>query len=417
MALGITKAQIDTIIAKHIMNMGEFAWGCSFQPGQENEAPLMAFFDDLFGGNLAGEAGLTGRLRRLYHEAHTVALVDMRSRIERSEDDRPKKVQGPERAARFAAQKLRLGTLSIRGELEPSYALLDKVADQFEQNELRYIPMDELTTRDQELLGERKDSDMQEIFKKNKQGLLQSFPSQAQIVSDTSTDLKFKNALTRRGLAYDQSGLLTFQVHSAWVDKLFERMSDTPPPGYAPIQWDQILRADKKIWLLMADETRVTITPMPGTPRPLDVALEKFMHHPDVLNYMQPLFIGGNGAGQRGAAAAPRSGQQAADPNSKTQIKKALAKAKAAQRVQSPYAAPAAKGQAKGKGKGKGKPVGSKPIGCVNLTPDGRFVCWAFNTAAGCTRPVQNGQCSYGCHVCGKAACHGDHSMAACPLP
>ena len=61
-------------------------------------------------------------------------------------------------------------------------------------------------------------------------------------------------------------------------------------------------------------------------------------------------------------------------------------------------------GKAKGKGKGKGKQRQAF------ATPDGRHICFSFNSAAGCHDP----NCER-VHVCRNWGCYGEHAAVNCP--
>lgn len=76
--------------------------------------------------------------------------------------------------------------------------------------------------------------------------------------------------------------------------------------------------------------------------------------------------------------------------------------------------APYAQGRGKGKGKnkGKGKDGGGKGKGKKQAfaTPDGRHICFSYNSVAGCTDP----NCSRA-HVCRTWGCYGTHPATECP--
>ena len=255
--LGITTAEVDLIVTAGFGTMGAFAFGSSFQPGQPDEGPLLDFFRSIFANP---NPALIGKLRRVYYESHTMALSDMRSRIDRTEDDKPRKLQVPERAQRTLNQRARLTGLTLTGELEPSFALIDKVADQYESSELRYIAVEDLTSREQEIRGDKKDPTMCKLFKENKQGVLQREPDAAPIQADITTDLQLRNCLSRRGVAYDQAGLITWEIHEKWIVKMYAKLSEEPPPGYHWVSTTQVLMADVKLWVRMAEECLTDIT-------------------------------------------------------------------------------------------------------------------------------------------------------------
>ena len=69
------------------------------------------------------------------------------------------------------------------------------------------------------------------------------------------------------------------------------------------------------------------------------------------------------------------------------------------------------KGKKGDKGKGKGRGRGSRGGSMLTHTPDGRQICFAYNSSGGCHEPCQWGRI----HVCRKKGCMGNHSFIACP--
>ena len=126
---GVPAAIIRAFQNGGVASMGAYAWCCGFQPGSQDEAPLVAIITQLIGA--VPSIGLMSQLRRLFYECHTVSLMDMRSRLDRTDDDLPRKLQLPERVARMDQLRLRYPGLLIEGELEFSYALMDKVRTRF----------------------------------------------------------------------------------------------------------------------------------------------------------------------------------------------------------------------------------------------------------------------------------------------
>lgn len=64
------------------------------------------------------------------------------------------------------------------------------------------------------------------------------------------------------------------------------------------------------------------------------------------------------------------------------------------------------KGQSKGKGKGKGKNKG-----LAKGTPDGRQICFKYNSPTGCTDPCPDRRI----HACRTRGCYGTHPVMDCP--
>ena len=399
--LGMADAHIDLMVAQGITSMGGYSFACAFQPGQPDETPFIEMVKQILTRD--PNMGEAASFRRLYYESHTVTLADMRNRIERTDDSPALKVQAPERAARHLAQQRVLAGMKLVGPLECSHALIDKIFQQAEDNQLRYVSWDELTCREQEILGEKRDTVIADIIKTNKlDGSLRVEKGHSLLLADLGDNLKVRNALTRRSLAYDQAGLITFAVMEAWNAKMFGRMSEPQPSEYKLISLDQCMRADKRLFVKMAEDTRANITAVPGQPRPLDAALAKWEDHPDVLYLMTPL---------------PKPAGRAVEPRPPVVRP-------------SPYSQPGkgsggGKGAGKGKGPGKGKAAGKgakgkkgkgPPSNCVAQLPDGKYVCYSFNRPGGCSSNVEAGSACYrGVHKCGYAGCHQDHPMFDCP--
>ena len=68
-------------------------------------------------------------------------------------------------------------------------------------------------------------------------------------------------------------------------------------------------------------------------------------------------------------------------------------------------------GACKGGGKGKGKKSLRPPelSGCWNRDASGQFLCWAYNSVAGCTLAAAGATCPKGRHVCMKPGCQQPH--------
>ena len=392
--MGVDATVLAAFQAARIRTMGSFAWSSSFQPGQTDEAPFVEMVRRTIGRD-ADDSELSS-LRRLYYECPTLVLSDMRNRVERTEDSKPAKILPAERAARHRAQQARLTGIVLSGPNECSHALIDKVFKMLDDNVLRYIPLDEVTTREQELLGEKKSSDISHQIEADKSGYLKSVHSAAPLPADLNDNLKVKEAFNRRGLAFDQAGLISYDRHQAWVESLFHKLSEQPPPNYRFVSMSQIILADKKLFVRMAEDTRGGIAPAVAQPRPLDVSLDHWRHHNDVLFILSPL--AGKGQG--------KSKSQSLHDESEWRPH--------------PYGGKGSKGSKEGKRGKKGKaarPKGGKtldlPPGCVAATPEGRRICFGFNRPASCPSGSASGsECIRGAHICGK--CFGAHAAYEC---
>ena len=106
--------------------------------------------------------------------------------------------------------------------------------------------------------------------------------------ADVSTELRLKNAMVQRALAFDQFNLLVLDAANAWIEVLFNQLARTPPTTRHPITLKQIIEADRQIWMRMAQLTRKGIHPDGSGTRPLVVALQEAKQDPMVMAFLAP---------------------------------------------------------------------------------------------------------------------------------
>lgn len=91
--------------------------------------------------------------------------------------------------------------------------------------------------------------------------------------------------------------------------------------------------------------------------------------------------------------------------------RRALAAARQASQPPSQSGKGNAKGQNGGKGGGRGQGKGKGKGNLVGNTPDGRQICFNYNSASGCS----TADCARA-HLCRRRGCLGTHSMMQCPM-
>ena len=342
----------------------------------------------------------------------------MRTKIDRPDDSAPHRLLAAERSSRYDDQVLRLAGLDLTGPLECSNSLIDAVFQQFDDNSLKCIPLECLTSREQEMLGQKKDPELVEYITKIQSGKMIVQEVRNEPTTELTTDLRIKFAWTRRSLAYDQAQLFTFSLLEKWNAKLIARMYESAPPNFCSVSLAQCIAADQKLWMKMSETCRASIQPFTTSGaivKPLDKALEKWTEHSDLLYLIQPLPMH-SGARQTNLFAADRESNSRQIPVMKKKTKgekKKEAAARSGGKGQ-PQAAPKAKAKGAGKGKGSSGRSGlTIPEGCCSKTPDGKFICYAYNSH-GCTGAVDGESCSKGYHLCGIRNCHDKHPMTAC---
>ena len=376
--IGLNNDQIQLLTDAGLDTLGKFAFCCATQPGTGDETAFVEMLTGLIGA--APTVGALALYRRLFYEANTVAVFEMKGRLDRTEDDAPKKMPNAERAARLERQQGKLMGLVISGPLEPAHSLVDRVHQQLEDNELRFIPLHECPSRDMEILGHKRD----DTLKLDTHGNLKIQKLSHIPDADVSSDLKAQQAFTRRALAYDQAGLFSFEVLESWTAQLFRAMSSPPPPGYSPVTLAQVYQADRTLFTKLAEVTRRSIQPILGADKPLDIALKDWRFHPEIAFIILPL---------------PTRAAVAVSTNNENVNKRGFEHTRDTK---------GRKGTPKGDGKGKGgKSQSSKlPEGCSWKNSKGQPVCPFFNNETGCKYAEAGKRCRRGFHVCWKTSCN-----------
>ena len=91
-------------------------------------------------------------LRRLFFESHTMALGELRARVERTDDSAPRRLPQVEREARRAALSARLApAFVLEGDLEPATCVVDRVVTMVEDDRVEFLGWDLMATRRAEL--------------------------------------------------------------------------------------------------------------------------------------------------------------------------------------------------------------------------------------------------------------------------
>ena len=297
-ALQIPTQIIETLAAQDANTMAKYAWVSGLPPGtKEADDEFVAFLHNLL--DPQPTVGVLSSLRRLWFESHTLWLADMKQQVERPADATPRKVPQPERGAQQADQRKRLLGVDISGSMEPSNALIDLIAQMREENILRYVEPSVCTSRQQELQLVKKDSYM----RVSNTGQLIAVAGESDQKTDTSTDLKVRLALTRRALAFDQFGIISYAFLEKWHTYLFDLAQRPSPAGYSQISLQQVLDADRQVFVVAAQNLPGGIAPKDDGSRPTEEAIEQAKADPIVVTLLRPL-LAKVGASKRDAPAA-----------------------------------------------------------------------------------------------------------------
>eukprot|EP00971_Amphidinium_carterae_P045218 889724-Amphidinium_carterae.1 len=80
-------------------------------------------------------------------------------------------------------------------------------------------------------------------------GSLKVKASAAALTARIDSDYLLHQALLRRGLAYDQAGLLDLDIHSQWIAVLFDHLVADPIPSHRMPTVAHLLAADKALFV------------------------------------------------------------------------------------------------------------------------------------------------------------------------
>ena len=378
-AAGFTDEVKDLFINAGIKCLSQLAFMSSYSPGANDETPLIDAFKTIL--TREPSLGEKANMRRIFNEAYASVTAEMRQNVERVEETTVRKLSQPERHDRYIKQAARLTGVAIKGATEPGDALVDAFCSMYDDNRLRFLEWEKYVSKDQEMQSEGKKITSFAVDQGS--GKLKIENKSPDEKADTSSDILMLQALTRRLLAMDQANVVSFTKMQAWVDKLVKCRTDDPPPGYASPSLRQIMLADQKVFIELADRTHSGIqSTVHG--KPIDDIIDTVMYLNEVTCMLQP-----------------------------------LPKAKDTPSLRETTGEPYGKGKGnpgKGKGKkgGKASRMPSDLVGCRSHTNSGSPICYGFNLKT-CTEEVKSGRCSKGFHICAVPRCGKHHPAMDCP--
>ena len=125
-----------------------------------------------------------------------------------------------------------VSSCDISGPLEPAHSLYDMCATMIERNEVAHINPNKCLSRQQELTGAKPEREIQ--LDATKTSLVVKEQNSSAEISINS-DLALHQALQRRTLAMDLTGLASCEVMRKWVDRLFALYAQAPAPGFVKV--------------------------------------------------------------------------------------------------------------------------------------------------------------------------------------
>ena len=369
--------------AAGVRTMAHMAFSIA-RPGQEFDEGK---FDDwlrVVNGGVMPTLGAVAAVRRLHFEAEIVVTSILRSSVEQpSESSAPKPLPHAERTARMRQLQGQFPGLNLVGLNEPAQALLDECVFQYEHRLLRYIEPAKCNSREAEVMAGKSDRKLR--IEANSLSVRESKNTPDE---DVSNAYKLQQCLRRRAVAYGFAGLISFAVHEQYIDRLMRRLNTEPPSNYQATSLNQILRADREVWVHLSQNVE-DIRPKDTGERPLDRALQDALSDYNVAFHLLPLPV------QHAPSYALYRTWDNAQPRDEP------AKGIFQHR----------KGKGKNKSNTKGSSVAPRGVqGAVGRDSKGRPICFNYNLSS-CDQAPAGGTCSRGRHVCFKANCFKNHQF------
>ena len=365
----------ELFAAKGIDNFSTLAFAVGSPQVPATEADLQTFANDIIENATLGDSAI---VKRLHFEATTLLLADLKSQVTQTDASEPvRKLPFIEKQSRLAEQQKRITGLSHRGDQQPAHSLIDAAFHIVETGAITYIAPSKCHSRDMEIQGEAKTKLKQVLT--IEQGALKSQAGGSLPDVDMSSEIKLFFALQRRALAFELVALSSWNVMQEWINKLMTSLMSEPPPGFTSISLQQLLRADRELFSILAAEVVGSLKAIAGGEPPLDSHIKRMLHDPRINVHLTSL---------------PKLGGLKRD----------------ASRDASPKRLPQNKKVKVDKGPAQ---LPSELQGLKTQNADGKPMCWHFNLDKKCNNPVKKGRCKFGFHQCMKCL-RSNHGASEC---
>ena len=336
------------------------------------------------------------RLRRMFLEAYTHTVADLKRQTEITELDAPRRLPPQELDARLAVLQAKILPLKIQGRLEPSHHLINSVCQMVDDQRIRYIPWSACTTRAQEINSVREVTAMK-VWQPDKSGVIKQVSPGPDLQASTCNELDVMQALRRRGIAYAVGQLMSFSSHELLISLLFDELQREPQPGFHAVSLGQIAQADREIHVKLGELTRGGLSPGPAGELPLDIHLCEVLRSPAVMWLLMPK--------QKQGSSPPSS--SVVTPSAKGEPKP---KRKQKRKKKTDGAADAGSPEGESPAKKRRVPMPKQLLEGSPDDPEGNPLCFGYSLK---TCKVTGAKCGKGLHKC--CLCYGAHPMLDCP--
>lgn len=384
--IGISDDTLTKLVTAGLDSFSKLAYVCAANPSSGDDSKLKAAIEELLGEEVTPVAMIS--FRQLWFEAYTIAMTELEERVKKTPLDAPKALPLAERMVRIQRQKQQLTGLVLDQFLEPAHCLTDKAHAMMEDGVLTHVPPEKCLSRHDEIQNQKTEQSV--TF--DSQGNLKISKKAADLSCDTTGELKLRQALTRKALAFDQAGLCSFATLEQWHTQMMHATMRPPPSGHKYVTIQQVLNADQELWSLLSQETRGALRAAVGADPPLDKHVEALRKSPQILCFMTPLPATGAVPKNNVTAAPSNPGGPKRTPDDPP-------------RPFTPRGGDKNKRRKTGEAGGKTVKdlLQSMPANCISKTDAGKFICLHYNN--GTCRKQKSSSCNMGIHMCYYKGC------------
>ena len=226
--IGMRDELIERPVVAGVDTFGKLSYVCSVNPTAGDDGP----FKEALGRLLADGDPLTPQdmifMRRLWFESYTLTVTELQNKMQKNPSDTPKSIPLAERLVRIDEQRDRLRGLVYDQFLEPAHSLTDKVQAMLEDGVVTYLAPEKCTSRHDEIQSNK--TEQQLTF--DAQGNVKVSKAESTLSCDATGELRLRQCLTRKALAFDHIKLCSFDVMETWRNAMVQAIMRKPPAGH-----------------------------------------------------------------------------------------------------------------------------------------------------------------------------------------
>ena len=277
--------------AKGWKTVGAFATCCGFNPDKVEETDFKEHIVKKMipsWNGLDDEPAHVNNFRQLFFDCLQANMAETRARHDPRAESTGFKIPRQDRLDRRKALQNHLKDTVpeiMDPEMDPAWGPEDELVAMYSVDLLgEYMGPDQFPTRRQEkLLKAKKPKNQAAGAHLWKMITGEEVEDEEKLYADTSEFHLLEQAFKRRGILLHTSGLMGYMKHEEWRRHLWKAMKqETIYAGEAAPGVADVLRADKRIWLLLAEKTLDGGIQLKAGKLPLEEALPEILKKTEV---------------------------------------------------------------------------------------------------------------------------------------